>query len=224
MGIIDASSYSPYDLQIGGIPSGGTITINCNGNFINHVIISADSRNSKTGWNSGGIGGNITINVNNGNLDNYGYITANTYGNSANLKIPKGGNIEISVNNGNFTQLVAALEKAGLVDALNGDGPFTVFAPTDEAFEQLYEDLGIGGIDDLTAEDLTPVLLYHVANGNVLSTDLEEGDLETLNGKSITIEIGESVTINDEAVVIAVDIQGTNGVVHVIDMVLLPPE
>ena len=129
--------------------------------------------------------------------------------------------VDIAINNSNFSQLVAAVVKAGLVETLSADGPFTIFAPTDEAFEQLFTKLGVSGIEDITAEALVPILQYHVVQGNILSKDLSDGDVPTLNG-NIKISLSADVTINDDTSVSAVDIQGTNGVVHVIDKVLLP--
>jgi len=129
--------------------------------------------------------------------------------------------VDIAINNSGFTQLVAAVVKAGLAETLSGDGPFTIFAPTDAAFEALYTALGVSGIDEISAETLIPILQYHAVSGNVLSTDLTAGDVPTLNG-DITFDISGPVTINGSSEVIATDIQGTNGVVHVIDEVLLP--
>jgi transforming growth factor-beta-induced protein len=129
--------------------------------------------------------------------------------------------VDIAINNNNFTQLVEAVVKAGLVDVLSAEGPFTIFAPTDAAFAQLFADLGVSGIEDISAETLIPILQYHVVSGNVLSTDLTEGDVATLNG-NIKISLSDKVTINDDSEVLAVNIQGTNGVVHVINKVLLP--
>ncbi len=130
--------------------------------------------------------------------------------------------VNIALANENFTTLVQAVVKAGLVDALSGDGPFTVFAPTNDAFAALFAQLGISGIDDLTAEQLTPILTYHVVPGNVLSTELANGEVGTLNeGSKLTINLSSGVKIN-ESEVVAADIQGANGVVHVIDKVLLP--
>ena len=129
--------------------------------------------------------------------------------------------VDIALNNGSFTQLVEAVVKAGLVETLSGSGPFTIFAPTDAAFAQLYEDLGVSGIEEISAETLIPILQYHVVAGNVLSTDLVEGDVETLNGK-FSLSLSGPVTINGTTEVVATDVQGTNGVVHVIDEVLLP--
>ena len=128
---------------------------------------------------------------------------------------------DIAVNNSSFSYLVQAVAKAGLVEALSADGPFTIFAPTDAAFEQLFEDLGVSGIEDIAAETLIPILQYHVVSGNVRSTDLVEGDVETLNG-TFEVSLAGPVTINGATEVIGTDVQGTNGVVHVIDRVLLP--
>lgn len=130
--------------------------------------------------------------------------------------------VNIALDNDNFSILVQAVVKADLVDALNGDGPFTIFAPTNDAFNALFAQLGISGIEDLTAEQLTPILTYHVVSGNVLSTGLENGEVGTLNtGKNLTIDLSNGVKINDSDV-IAADIQGANGVVHVINKVLIP--
>jgi transforming growth factor-beta-induced protein len=129
--------------------------------------------------------------------------------------------VDIAINNSSFTQLVEAVVKAGLVETLSDAGPFTIFAPTDEAFAQLYTDLGVSGIEEISAETLIPILQYHVVAGNVLAGDLSDGDVDTLNGK-ISISLSGPVTINGTSEVTATDIQGTNGVVHVIDKVLLP--
>ncbi|MCE4563768.1 fasciclin domain-containing protein [Maribellus sp. CM-23] len=130
--------------------------------------------------------------------------------------------VNIAIDNSNFSTLVDAVVKAGLVDALSGTGPFTVFAPTNDAFAELFNTLGISGIDDLTAEQLTPILTYHVVSGNVLSTDLSNGTVTTLNTENnLTIDLTAGVKINDSNV-IAADIQASNGVVHVIDKVLIP--
>ena len=129
--------------------------------------------------------------------------------------------VDIALNNSNFTQLVEAVVKAGLVETLSATGPFTIFAPTDEAFAQLFADLGVSGIEEISAETLIPILQYHVVAGNVLAGDLSDGDVDTLNGK-ISISLSGPVTINGTSEVTATDIQGTNGVVHVIDEVLLP--
>lgn len=130
--------------------------------------------------------------------------------------------VNIAIDNSNFSILTDAVVKAGLVDALSAAGPFTVFAPTNDAFAELFAGLGISGIADLTAEQLTPILTYHVVSGNVLSTALSNGTVGTLNeGSDLTVDLTSGVKIN-EANVIAADIQAKNGVVHVIDKVLIP--
>jgi len=130
--------------------------------------------------------------------------------------------VDVATFSEDFSALVSAVVKAGLVDALSAEGPFTVFAPTNAAFDELFAALGISGIDELTAEQLTPILTYHVVSGNVRSTDLSAGEVGTLNpGSNLTVDLSSGVMINESAV-IAADIQGANGVVHVIDKVLLP--
>jgi uncharacterized surface protein with fasciclin (FAS1) repeats len=132
--------------------------------------------------------------------------------------------VDVIVGSEAHTTLATAVTEAGLVTALQGEGPFTVFAPTNAAFDALPEGL----LADLLADPsgmLTQILLYHVVGANALSTDLEDGDVfATLQGKSITIGIDESgVSINGVAMVIAADLTADNGVVHVIDAVLVPP-
>ena len=132
--------------------------------------------------------------------------------------------VDIIVNSDAHDTLEAAVLAAGLAETLAGEGPFTVFAPTDDAFAALPA----GTIEALLADPegmLTDILLYHVVSGGVLSTDLEDGlEVETLNGANITVTISnDSVFINNALVTLA-DIEADNGVVHVIDAVLLPPE
>lgn len=132
--------------------------------------------------------------------------------------------VDIAIANPNFSILVEAVVKAGLVDALSAAGPFTVFAPTNEAFEMLFTDLGVSGIADLTVEALTPILLYHVVSGNVNASQVATGMVPTLNeAADLDIMVSTSgVMINESTNVIAVDVQGSNGVIHAIDKVLLP--
>ncbi len=130
--------------------------------------------------------------------------------------------VDIAVNNGSFTTLVAALQEAELVEALSGEGPFTVFAPTDDAFADLLAQLDITAEDLLNHPQLTDVLLYHVVSGKVMSTDLSEGlEAETLKGDSIMVSLEGGVFINESEVVTA-DVEGSNGVIHIIDKVLVP--
>lgn len=130
--------------------------------------------------------------------------------------------VDTAVAAGNFTTLVAAVEAAGLVETLKGEGPFTVFAPTDEAFAALPE----GTVDSLLMEEnrdqLTQILTYHVVSGKVMSGDLSDGmEAETVAGQPVTISTEGGVTVN-EASVVQADIEASNGVIHVIDSVLLP--
>lgn len=135
--------------------------------------------------------------------------------------------VDVAVGAGSFTTLVAAVQAAGLVETLSGPGPFTVFAPTDEAFAAALEAL------DLTAEELLAdtetlksILTYHVVAGEVPSSEvvtMDGAEVETVNGAPITISVdGDTVMVND-ATVTAVDVDASNGVIHVIDSVLLPP-
>lgn len=120
-----------------------------------------------------------------------------------------------------FSTLVSLVTEAGLVEALSGEGPFTVFAPTDEAFAAVPQET----LDALLADTdlLTSVLLYHVVPGNVLSTDLSDGaTAATLEGSEVAVTIdGDGVFIND-ALVANADILASNGVIHIIDKVLIP--
>lgn len=129
--------------------------------------------------------------------------------------------VDQALNNDSFSILVQAVVKANLVDVLKGTGPFTIFAPTNAAFQALFTTLGISGIADLTAEQLVPILTYHVVSGNVLSTQLQAGNVETLNG-SISVALSPVPTINGSSRIVATDVQASNGVIHVIDQVLLP--
>lgn len=129
-----------------------------------------------------------------------------------------------AINNPDFSILVQAVVKAELVEALSASGPFTVFAPTNAAFNALFTALGVSGIEDLTAEQLTPILLYHVVSGNVLASQVSTGMVPTLkSGSNISIVAnGMGVKLNSNSNVVATDVQGSNGVIHAIDAVLLP--
>lgn len=135
--------------------------------------------------------------------------------------------VEIAAGNENFSILVEAVVKAGLDGVLSGDGPFTVFAPTNDAFVELLGILGVTSLDDIPLETLTAVLLYHVVDGRVYSSDLTSGPVTTLGGDFIvnvsTLTIDDSGSDEDANLVPeGLNIQGTNGVIHVIDKVLLP--
>ena len=128
--------------------------------------------------------------------------------------------VDTAIEAGSFTTLVAAVEAAGLVETLKGEGPFTVFAPTDEAFAALPE----GTVEGLLAdpEALAKILTYHVVAGKVMSTDLTNGmTAATVEGSDVTIMTEGGVMVNDANVVTA-DVEASNGVIHVIDKVLMP--
>ena len=128
--------------------------------------------------------------------------------------------VDVAAGAGSFETLIAAVQAAGLEETLRGDGPFTVFAPTDEAFAALPEGTLEALLEDTDA--LTAILTYHVLPGAVMSTDLTDGMMaETVNGQSVTIGVGDMVTV-DTAIVVTPDIEASNGVIHVIDAVILP--
>lgn len=132
--------------------------------------------------------------------------------------------VSIASDADNLTTLVKAVQAAGLVETLKSEGPFTVFAPTDEAFAALPE----GTLESLLMEEnrdkLVEILTYHVVPGKVMSTDLEDGmRAETVEGSSITINLSNGVSI-DNANVVSADIEADNGVVHIIDAVIMPGE
>ena len=136
--------------------------------------------------------------------------------------------VDIAVEDGRFTTLVAAVQAAGLAETLNSEGPFTVFAPTDEAFAALPE----GTLDSLllpeNKQQLTDILLYHVVPGTVMAADVAGMDGQmadtALEGQQIAIKVDMgNVYLNENTQVIITDIEASNGVIHVIDSVLLPP-
>ena len=131
--------------------------------------------------------------------------------------------VDIAVEDGRFTTLVTALQAAELDSVLAGEGPFTVFAPTDDAFGKLPEGTIASLLETIPA--LKNILLYHVVSGNVLAADVVTLESAvTLQGQTVSISVmGGVVKINDSQVVIT-DIQGSNGIIHVIDTVLLPAE
>jgi uncharacterized surface protein with fasciclin (FAS1) repeats len=130
--------------------------------------------------------------------------------------------VDTAVAAGDFTTLVAAVQAAGLVDALKGPGPFTVFAPTDAAFAALPAGTVEALLQDIPA--LTEILLYHVIPGKVMAADVSDGLMAaTLQGSKVDFSVSAgSVKIND-ANIVATDIEASNGVIHVIDQVILPP-
>jgi uncharacterized surface protein with fasciclin (FAS1) repeats len=132
--------------------------------------------------------------------------------------------VDVAVGAGSFNTLVAAVQAAGLVETLKGEGPFTVFAPTDEAFAALPA----GTVENLlkpeNKDQLVAILTYHVVPGKVMSTDLSNGmEAATVQGANVTIMTEGGVKVNGANVVTA-DVEASNGVIHVIDAVILPPE
>ena len=131
--------------------------------------------------------------------------------------------VDTAVAAGTFNTLVAAVKAAGLVDTLKGKGPFTVFAPTDDAFKKLPE----GTVEDLlkpeNKDKLVAILTYHVLSGKVMSKDIAGKKLEpkTVQGQTIAVDATSGVKINDAKVVTA-DVKASNGVIHVIDSVIMP--
>jgi uncharacterized surface protein with fasciclin (FAS1) repeats len=131
--------------------------------------------------------------------------------------------VDIAVNDGRFETLVTALQAADLVETLQGDGPFTVFAPTDDAFNALPEGTIPALLDDIPT--LKNVLLYHVVAGKVMAADVVElTSATTVLGEDVAIEVRDGNVFINDAQVIITDIEADNGVIHVIDAVLLPPE
>ena len=134
--------------------------------------------------------------------------------------------VDVAVSDPSFSTLVTALDSTGLVSALSQDGPFTVFAPTNGAFDALPD----GALADLIGADdksqLESILLYHVVEGQILSGDLEEGTqtVTTLQGAELEVEVSDEGVMVGEAQVVEADVEAANGVIHVIDGVLMPPE
>lgn len=129
--------------------------------------------------------------------------------------------VETAIAAENFTTLVTAVKAAGLVEALKGEGPFTVFAPTDEAFAKLPE----GTVESLLKDKdkLTAVLTYHVVPGKVMASDVVKlNKAETLQGQNVSISVKDDKVMIDNATVTQADIMTSNGVIHVIDEVILP--
>jgi len=140
--------------------------------------------------------------------------------------------VDIATSNDDFSTLVAAVVEADLAGVLSGEGPFTVFAPTNEAFAAALEALGITAEELLASPDLAGILTYHVVAGKLLASDVlaavEAGGgtamVETVNGAPISVQVVDgNVVIDGVATVVLTDLEAGNGVVHVIDAVILPP-
>lgn len=129
--------------------------------------------------------------------------------------------VDIAINAGNFNTLVKAVQAAGLVETLNSAGPFTVFAPTDEAFAKIPSETLQAVLAD--KEKLTAILTYHVVAGKLMAADVAGmSTLPTVQGQSITVRAEGGSVMVDNAKVIQADIEADNGVIHVIDTVILP--
>jgi uncharacterized surface protein with fasciclin (FAS1) repeats len=129
--------------------------------------------------------------------------------------------VETAISAGSFNTLVAAVKAADLVETLSGEGPFTVFAPTDEAFAQIPEDQLNALLAD--KEALTAVLTYHVVAGKVMAEDVVKlSSAETVNGQSVDIKVMDGKVMIDGAEVLTADVSASNGVIHVINKVILP--
>jgi uncharacterized surface protein with fasciclin (FAS1) repeats len=130
--------------------------------------------------------------------------------------------VAVASKNGSFKTLVAALKAAGLVETLQGTGPFTVFAPTDEAFGKLPH----GTVEDLLKPEnkakLVAVLTYHVVAGKVMAADVKTMKAKTVNGQSLDVKVTDGHVTVDNAKVVKTDLAASNGVIHVIDTVVLP--
>ena len=131
--------------------------------------------------------------------------------------------VDVASSTDGFSTLVAAVTAAGLAETLSGEGPFTVFAPTDDAFAALPA----GVLDALLLPEnkdvLTKILTYHVVPGQVMAADVTDGDVATVEGQTIALSTADGVTVNG-AKVIQADVVADNGVIHVIDAVILPPD
>jgi uncharacterized surface protein with fasciclin (FAS1) repeats len=127
--------------------------------------------------------------------------------------------VDTAVKAGNFKTLVAAVQAAGLVDTLKGKGPFTVFAPTDEAFAKIPK----ADLDNLLKDKaaLTKILTYHVVGAKVMAKDVKAGKVKSVQGSEITVTTDGGVKV-DGAKVVAVDVKASNGVIHAIDTVIMP--
>ena len=130
--------------------------------------------------------------------------------------------VDTAVAAGSFKTLVAAVKAAGLVDTLKGAGPFTVFAPTDEAFAKLPS----GTVEELLKPEnkkkLTDILTYHVLAGKVMAADVKTMEAKTVQGSSAMVKVADGKVTIDKANVVKTDIEASNGVIHVIDSVIMP--
>lgn len=130
--------------------------------------------------------------------------------------------VAVAMGNKDFTTLVAAVKAAGLVETLQGEGPFTVFAPTDAAFAALPEGTVEMLLEPENREKLAGILTYHVVPGKVMAADVKAGKVKTVNGEKATVKVADGGVMIDGANVVATDVAASNGVIHVIDAVIMP--
>jgi transforming growth factor-beta-induced protein len=131
--------------------------------------------------------------------------------------------LALNADSGEFSYLIEAVVRTGLVDTLNGNRQFTVFAPTDAAFDRLFADLGVNGVDEIPVDTLRDVLLYHVAPGERFSGDVVSSDrIRTLSKGFLVPSVHDGAAWVNGAKIVSADVDASNGVIHVIDAVLLP--
>ena len=130
--------------------------------------------------------------------------------------------VAVAQKAGSFETLVAAVQAAGLVETLQGDGPFTVFAPTDEAFKKLPAGTVESLLKPENRDKLVAILTYHVVPGKVMAADVKTMQAKTVNGKKVSIKVSDKGVMVDGAKVVKTDVLASNGVIHVIDTVILP--
>ena len=151
-------------------------------------------------------------------------VAASSFVSIANAEPKEGAKdiVAVASGNGSFNTLVAAVKAAGLVETLQGPGPFTVFAPTDEAFAKLPK----GTVEDLLKPEnkakLVSILTYHVVPGKVVAADVKTMKAKTVNGQSLDVKVTDGAVTVDKAKVVKTDVPASNGVIHVIDSVVLP--
>jgi uncharacterized surface protein with fasciclin (FAS1) repeats len=137
--------------------------------------------------------------------------------------------VEVAAGNPDFTTLVSAVQAAGLAETLSGEGPYTVFAPSNEAFAKVPAATLQTLLDPANKDTLTKILTYHVVAGQVMAADVAPGEVVTVEGQPFTVQVeGSNVYIVDgkgnRAAVVTTDVEASNGVIHVIDSVLIPPD
>lgn len=130
--------------------------------------------------------------------------------------------VGVAAANGSFNTLVAAVKAAGLVETLQSAGPFTVFAPTDAAFAKLPKGTVESLLKPENKDKLVAILTYHVVAGKVMAKDVKTMQAKTVNGKSLSLKVSDSGVTVDKAKVVKTDVMASNGVIHVIDSVVLP--